>query len=99
MNVNDRDLTADELAALDRAMESVERLPRDAVDRVMRHMLRVGLYHQRTGDPAALRTAMESLPMTMRRSDDEQYAKQIRAARERTSTSVDVKTALAALRG
>jgi len=97
MHITDQDLTPEELEALGRAMFVVERLPRDAVDRVVRHLLRVGLYFRRTGEVAALRTAFDSLGHMVRKNADEQYQKRSAASRDEVSRSLGPEELLAAL--
>jgi hypothetical protein len=73
------------------------RAPRDAVDRVVRHLLRVGLYFRRTGEVAALRTAFDSLGHMVRKNADEQYQKRSAASRDEVSRSLGPEELLAAL--
>ncbi|WP_460664534.1 transcription antitermination NusB family protein [Kribbella swartbergensis] len=98
MNVSDRDLTEDELIALDRAMKIVDRMPREAVDRVVRHLLRVGIYFRRTKNVDALHAAVDSLFYMVRANRDEHYGKRVSEARHHTRGSVSAQEALAALR-
>jgi hypothetical protein len=100
VHVADRDLTPAERAELDSAMAVVSRLPRDSVDRVVRHLLRVAIYFRRTKDTDVLQSAVESLFTMVRRANDETYQKHLHEAlsRKDDGASVDAETALAALR-
>ncbi|MEU0092673.1 hypothetical protein [Kribbella sp. NPDC006257] len=100
MNVSDQDLTSAELAALNRAMEVVDRLPREAVDRVVRHLLRVGLYFRRTRNPEVLSAAVDSLFHMVKKNSDDTYRKRSSDAphRDRREQSMDAQQVLAELR-
>ncbi|MEU4395243.1 hypothetical protein [Kribbella sp. NPDC023855] len=100
MNVTDRDLSSSERAMLDHAMAVIERLPREALLRVVRHLLRSGLYFRRTKDVEALLAAVRSVFVVARQGDDERYQKHLHEIKSEHDFTgpVDPEDALAALR-
>jgi hypothetical protein len=97
MDVNDHDLTPEELLSVDRAMEIVGRFPRGAVDNMIRHVVRSAVYYRRTRDLAVLESVAKSVLGTIRMhrdSDDmDLLAKQHTVSRQ----YVDTEEVLAAL--
>ncbi|TCC22408.1 hypothetical protein [Kribbella sindirgiensis] len=101
MHVTDKDLTEAEAESLDRAMYVVGNLPREALLKVVRHLLRAGLVYHRTKNLSILQSAIDSLGTTVRRSSDDMYQKHLQGARsrhERDRRPVTAEDAITALR-
>jgi hypothetical protein len=67
MSVTDSDLSADELDELEGAMAVVRDLPRDALEQIVRSMVRAAIFYRRSRKTEVLEAVMRSLVGTIRR--------------------------------